>query len=482
MRIQFINPLLGGDYSSLDIAITQLATFLNETTEHQASITDLTFHRRNWQEHVTKNIRKFKPDIIGMSCNTMYMQYVKRIAKFVKEKFDLPVVLGGYHTSIKPMDTLKIPEVKAICIGDGEFALAKFLDNFEKSKSLKGIQGIWAKENGMIIRNKRGCFIKDISQFPVPNWDLWEDLGKYFYFLGMLYMIGSRGCPYRCTYCDAHPLSQAVDGHYYRIYDPKKYANEIIFQWDKYGGKKGMRLAQLFDQVPTLNEKWLKSFCDEYRQNGRPDENKFSMFSRIDNLNEEKIKMLSKSGCAILRMGIESGNDFVRNEVYKKNISKEKIKKVFNLCKQNGVGITGYYMLGGPSETKNTVNETIRLARELNANRSAFFIFKPFTKTGEELIKKYGGKIDQNRWKKADNITYDAVVRLKDLSPKQVELFQKKAYFFTLGKRILRMMGQHPGGYFTGLTDYVTKGLKYGLDIKYLLPYYHIYARDYVLK
>ena len=480
MRIQFINSLLGGDYSALDIAITQLATFINEKTKHRASILDLTFHRREWQKHIHRNINQFKPDVIGMSCNTMYMQYVKTIAKEIKQKYDLPIILGGYHASIKPLETLNIPEATAVCIGDGEFSLAQFLDRYEKGKSAKGITGIWTKENEKIIKNKIGCFIKDIDQFPIPNWDLWHDLKKYFYYLGMLYFIGNRGCPYRCSYCDAHQISQAVEGSYYRLRNPVKYANEILLQWEKYK-KKGMRFAQLFDQVPTLNQKWLKSFCEEYKKQGEP-EYKFSMFSRIDHLNKKKIKMLSKAGCTILRMGVEAGNDFVRNEVYKKNISKEKIKKIFKLCKEYGIGITAYYMVGGPSETKKTIEETIKLARKLNANRSAIFIFKPFTHESEVLIKKYGDKIDEKRWEKADNITYDAVVKLKNLSPRQVELLQYKAYLYTFGKRLIWMIKSNPVSYFTRFTTYVTKGLKDGLDIKYLIPYYHIYGYDYVNK
>jgi len=477
----FINGVLGGDFSALDISITCLATYLNEKTNHSASILDFVFHRRTWKEHLERGIKKFKPDIIGMTTSTLYMQYVKSIAKEIKQKYDLPIILGGYHPSIHPQETLNIPEIAAVCIGDGESSLSELLDRYEKGKSARGIKGIWIKEDGKILKNKIGCFIKDLDQFPTPNWDLWEDLPKYFYYLGMLYFIGNRGCPYRCTYCDAHQVAQAVKGPYYRIRNPVKYADEILFQWEKYKNK-GMRFAQLFDQVPTLNQEWLNSFCTRYRENGNPDEYKFSMFSRIDHLNEEKIKLLAKSGCANLRMGVEAGNDFVRNSVYKKNISKERIEKVFDLCKSYDIGITAFYMIGGPSENRDTVEETIRLARKLNASRSGFFMFKPVTHESEILIKKYGGTIDKNRWTKADNFTYGAVVRLKDLSLKQLELLQYKAYFTTFRKRLGWMVKTNPNAYFTRLATYLTKGLRDGLDIKYLLPYFHIYGYDYVRK
>jgi len=479
MRIQFINPLLGGDFSSLDIAITSLATYLNEKTKHKAAIIDMTFNTRKWQEHLRGNIEKFKPDVIAMSCNTMYMQYVRKIAQEIQDKYKLPIVLGGYHASIHPEDTITVPGTIAVCIGDGEFVLAELLDRLEKGKSLKGLNGMWVKEKGVIIKNERGSFTRNLDDFPIPNWDLWEDIEKYFYYLGMLYIIGTRGCPYRCTYCDAHGISQSVKGPYYRVRDPRAYAKEIAYQWKRYESK-GMRLAQLFDQVLTFDKAWLKEFCEEYRSLLDVNKYKFSAFSRIDNLDEEKIDILSKSGCALLRVGIEAGDDFIRNKIYRKNIKDEQIKNIFKLCKQKGIGFTAFYILGGPAETRKTINTTINLARELDAERSAFFIYKPFTDEGVKQIKEYGGSIDEHLWRAADNITFDAVVKLKDLTPKQVEWLQRKAYFYTFGRRLLRMLARQHIFYFTRLITYMSKGLIDGLDYHYLMPYYHIYGYDNV--
>jgi len=481
MKIQFINALLGGDYSALDISITNLATYINEKTKHDASILDLTFHTKHWKNHINKEIKAFKPNIIGISCNTMYMQYVKRIIKEIKIKYKLPVILGGYHASIKPEETLNLKECDAVCIGDGEFALKEYLDKLEKGKSLKGIKGIWAKYKDKQIKNERGYFIQDINKLPIPNWNLWKDLDKYFYYLGMLYFIGTRGCPYNCSYCDAIGIKEAVNGNYYRIRDPVKYAREIAYQYQKYK-KRNVRLAQLFDQIFTMDKEWIAKFCNEYRKLGLAEEFKFSTFSRIDHLDEEKFKILGKGGCAILRVGVEAGDSFIRNNVYRKRISNKKIKNIFKLGKRYGIKFTAYYILGGPGETRKTINKSIRLAREINAERSAFFIYKPFTEEGVKQIKQFGGRIDEKRWKKADNITYGAVVQLKDLSPSQIESLQIKAYFLTFGKRLLKMIRQQKLKYFYQFFSYISNGIKDGLDMKYLLPYFHIYGYDNVKK
>ncbi|MBU0472489.1 MAG: B12-binding domain-containing radical SAM protein [Nanoarchaeota archaeon] len=481
MKFQFINSFLGGDFSAMDIGITQLATILNKSGKHQASILDFTFHTKHWKKHLHNNIKKFKPDMIGMSCNTLYMQYVKAISKEIKEHYNIPIVVGGYHASIHPEDTISIPDIDFLIVGDGELSLPLLLDVYEKGKDYEKVNGLWYKENGKIKSNSGGCFLKNIDDFPTPNWDLWKDLDKYFYYLGMLYMIGSRGCPYRCTYCDATGIVKAVKGPYYRIRDARSYAKDIASQWEKYE-KRGMRLAQIFDQVFTFSPKWVKEFGREYRQQTDVEKHGFSTFARIDNLDKDRLVELGKSGCKLLRVGIEAGSPYIRNNIYKKHISNTQIRKIFKIAKENGIDFTAFYMIGGPAETKVTINQTIKLARELKAARSAFFIYKPFTQEGMQQIIQHGGIVDEKRWAKADNITFDAVVKLKDIGPRRIELMQYKAYLQTFGPRLLKMIMTDKYRYFTNLTTYMTKGLKDGLDYHYLLPYFHIYGYEWVNK
>lgn len=481
MKIVFINPALGGDFSALDIAITSLATYINERTRHKAKICDLTFHRRVWQPYLDKYIKDTKPDIIGISSTALYVSYVKQIINQIKFHFDIPIILGGYYPSIHPEESLKIKGADFVCIGDGEYSIIKLLDKLENKSDISQINGMWIKDDGRVIKNSGGRFTEDIDNLPITNWDLWEDLDKYFYFLGMLYIIGTRGCPYRCSYCDAVGISEAVEGRYYRVRDPEKYAQEIAFQWGKYKNR-NLRLAQLFDQVFTMDINWLNRFCNEYIRLGLSKELKFSAFSRIDHLDEAKIILLSEAGCVLLRVGIEAGDTFIRNKIYGKNISNEKIRQIFELCRQNKIGFTAFYMLGGPAETRETVNRTIKFARELKAERSAFFIFKPFTKGGIQQIAEHGGRIDVKRWEKADNITFDAVVELKDIKPKQIEYLQKKAYFLTFGRRLINMLTKQKLKYFFRISIYLLRGLYYGLDVRYLVIYYHIYAYDNVYK
>lgn len=481
MKIKFINAVLGGDYSALDIAITVLATVINENTSHEASITDTTFHRRHWRKHLSREIDRDKPDLIAISTNTLHMKYVDMIGAEIKNKYGLPILLGGHHASRFPKETASLPYCDWVIAGDGELTVPEFLDCLEAGHtSFDEIDGICYRKNGELFINEDAKFTEDIDNLPIPDYDLWADLDKYFYFLQMLYLIGSRGCPYKCTYCDAVGIDKAVKKRYFRVRDPRVYAREIAYQWEKYKGR-GVKLAQLFDPVFTFDKQWIVDFCDEYRATGAHKEFRFSAFSRIDNLDEEKIEALGRSGCAILRVGIEAGDENIRNKVYHKYISDDRIKKIFKQCKSAGIRFTGFYILGGPGETKETMNKTIQLARELDAERSAFFIYKPFTEAGINQIMEYGGWINEEKWASADNITFDAVVESPHYTTKEVERLQHKAYFLTfVCRRLLRMIRRHPIMYFVRLFIYITLGKIAGLDHRYLLTYYHIYSYDNV--
>jgi len=466
MKISLISPMLGGDYSALDIAITQLATYLNERTDHDASIIDFTFHRKDWEDHLRRQLFKKRPDITGITVNNLYWGHAKRIADAVKNH-GLEVIAGGYHASIDQNVVLAHPSIDYICMGDGEKPMEGFLDLYE--------------DDWPIPKKFGGTFNQDINSLPIPDWDLWDDLDKYFKYLNMLYVIGSRGCPYRCTFCSAASIQDHVNGSYYRVRDPVDFANELNCLWDRYYMK--FMEFQIFDQIFTADRRWVKAFTDEYKKLGLHEEVGYSVFSRIDHLNKRKINMLAKSNCNTMRVGVESGNDHIRNNVYGKNLSKKQIRSVFAMCDDAGINLTAFYMLGGPQETKDTLWETLKFAWELGSRRSAFFVYKPFAGTeSAELVAQMGGTVSEEFAESKDNITFGAVVDYPDMSAKYVERFQFLSYALTAGRRGVEMLFSHPHWYPFSLAKYVYDGVRDGLDWHYLLPYYHIYHSKNILR
>lgn len=480
LRILFVNGVLEGDFSALDIGVTVLATFVNRMSPHRAEVCDLTFHSRDWERHLQDRIAGMRPDVVALSCNTMYMKYVRRIVAQVRRVTTVPVLLGGHHATVSPEDAFAIPGVGAVIRGDGEDALVEYLDRLQGGGGFDGVPGLWVKTgDGTEIRNEGVGYTADLDRLPWLDWDLWEDLDRYLYFFGMLYVQGSRGCPYQCTFCDAQGYAGALKkaGRYFRLRSPEAFAQELAHYHERYANR-GLRLFQVFDPVFTMDDRWLEAFCAEYRRLGLADRIRFSAFSRIDHLTEDKIRLLARSGCGLLRVGIESGNDRIRMEVFRKRIDTERIRRINRLAREHGIHFTAFYILGGPEETRGTFCETIRLAWELDAARSAFFVYKPFTEEGRAQFEGTGGGVDERRYEAANNITWGGTTFGKDWGPRTVEAYQFVAYALTFGRRWVRMVGRRRMGYLKALVPYMARGLVAGLDWRYLMMYFHIYEGD----
>ncbi len=456
------------------MGITYLATYLNTRTRHQAQIIDLTYHRRDWQPYLKKKIEEFSPDAIGISVVSMFMQYTRQIAKEIKTHYDLPIILGGYHATLCPDDCISLNEVKAICIGDGEYALTEYLDALEEKRTAEGARGMWAKENGHLIKNQLRELIQDTGSLPMPDYDYWEDLDKFIFYTGVIYFIGTRGCPYTCTYCSEFPMRKATPGKHFRVRDPRAYAREIKLQWEKYKDR-GMKVAHTFDPVFTFDKKWLREFSEEYINIGLSKILPFSCFCRADTIDEEKVELLAAANCKVARIGIEAGNERIRFEVYDKRIPDEQYRKVFRWLHKKGIAVTGYNILGGPGETMQTMLDTFNLARELDVDRPIFFTYRPLPKTeGAKLVTKLGGKIDQDTWEDIDSLHQKSNVYTSSLTPTQIVWFRRACLLYFTTKRALILIGKQRHRFFINLAKYLYRGYKDGISMQYVLGYFMV--------
>lgn len=478
MRISLINPNLSGDVSILDMGLTYLATYINERTSHQASIIDFTFHRKNWPRYMDMQIKKYQPDLIGITCTSLYMHYVKAMAKYIKEKFSLPIVVGGYHSSLETDDTLSIREIDAACIGDGEYALAGYMDALEGRRPLEGIDGMWIKQNGNIIRNKIVPLIQDIDNLPIPNYDLWEDIDEYLFFNNLLYFIGTRCCPYNCSYCSELPMRQRIPGKQFRKRDPRAFAQEIKYQYNKYKDRH-MHMAHTFDPVFTFDINWLKDFADEYLKTGISNRLAVSCFSRGDLIDEERIRYFAKASGKIIRIGIEAGNYHIRKDIYDKDITNEEFIEGIKICKKYGLRITGYYILGGPGEDIHTLNDTFNLAKILDVDRPVFFIYQPLPKTkAREKLMELGGGILTEKMEHIDSLHHASAIQTKDLKPITIQLFQYKCFLYFIGKRIIRLLIKQKFRLIKNFIIYFIRARKNDVPLWYTAAYFLICCEE----
>lgn len=366
MKIAIIFPNLNGSPQTLDLGVAYLATYIAEKTKHEVKVIDTTFHSRHWRKHVRKQVEEFKPDVIGFSVLSVLWDHTQEIARDIRSYHPVPYIIGGYQAILAPEETIESDLADAICTGEGELTLTEYLDAMEAGRSLQGIQGIWYKENGQIIKNEKRPAIPSLDSLPFPNWDLFEDIDKYLFFLGRLYCIGTRGCPYRCTFCAETSLESAhiFGGNRWRERSPENYVAEIAHQYEKYKNR-GMIGAHLFDTVFSFNDKWLDTWVEAYQARGLHKKLPFTIFVRPDkhNASPKKIATLAAAGCAQVRMGIESGNDDVRlSELRKPGCTNNGIYSITAKLSEHGILAKTYSIIGFPHDTKESIRKTIRFA------------------------------------------------------------------------------------------------------------------------
>ena len=475
MRMSVISPNLSGCCSILDIGVTCLATYLNQRTQHKANILDYTFKTRYWKEYLKAELDKFKPDVIGITTTSLFMRYVRMTIEEIRKEYSqsVPIVLGGYHTTLNPDSAIGESGVDAIVHGEGEFIITDYLDALSKGQPLDGITGLWYKKDGKVYKNPKRGWIEDIDSLPIPDYDLWEDIDKYFYFISQLWFMGTRGCPFKCTNCSEEPMSRALPGKRFRIRDPRGYVQEIKHQWSKYKHR-GFRMAHPFDAVFTANLNWVKEFCDEYKKQGLAAKLPFSVFTHGATSQEEKVKALAEAGCREVRIGIESGNERVRNEVYGKHATNAQLRESFKFFRMYGINTIAYNMLGGPTETKEMLWETYRFNKELDPNKPIFFIFRPLPGTDIiNMVDGLGEEIDAAAMShEIDTLHWGAALKSNKRSESFVEYFQLRCFAYFVSRRIWRLVKKQKLRFFINMARYMYRARKLNLDMRIAFAYF----------
>jgi anaerobic magnesium-protoporphyrin IX monomethyl ester cyclase len=475
MKISVISPNLSGCCSVLDIGVTCLATYINERTGHKADIIDYTFKTKHWKAYLKNKLEESKPDVIGITTTSLFMRYVRMTIEEIRKEYSatVPIVLGGYHTTLNPESAIQENGVDAIVLGEGEYILSDYLDVLSQGKSLDGITGLWYKKGKEIFKNPKRPWIENIDSLPVPDYDLWEDIDKYFYFVGQLWFMGTRGCPFKCTNCSEEPMNKAIPGNRFRMRDPKGYVQEIKHQWLKYKDR-GFRMAHPFDAVFTSNSKWVRDFCEEYKAQGLAGKLPFSVFTHGATSQEEKVKTLAEAGCKEVRIGIESGSERVRNEVYGKHATNEQIRDAFRNFHKHRLNVIAYNMLGGPTENKEILWQTYDFNKELQPEKPIFFIFRPLP--GTDIISQMGDlgeEIDSSAMShEIDNLHWGAALKSKNRSEKYVEYFQLRCFLYFVTRRVWRLVKKQKLRFFINLIKYMRTAGNYNLDMRIAFAYF----------
>ena len=434
MNILLIEPNIEGYALMPSMSLAILKAFINEKTKHKAEIADFIFHKKDWKKYLKERIEKFKPDLIGFSVLSFNYLQASKMAEFIKENYNIiKIIFGGVHVTLMPEEVIENKDVDIVCIGEGEYVLKEILD---KELDCKDVNGIWYKKDGKIIKNKDRKLTENLDKLPYPDWDDFE-LKKYFLINdNHLPIMASRGCPYNCTYCSNHALKKKLIGKYVRFRSVDNVIKEIELRIKQYYGI-GMRYLFFYDDTFILNKDFVLEFCRKFKEKGFDKKIKWNINVRANLVDEEIIKNLKEASCYEVRMGIEAGNEDIRNNLYKRGMTEEQIYNSIKIIKKYGLHLRVQFIVGAPYDSIETMNESYKMARKINADYTLFPILMPLPATEIKEVCEKENLIEKKGFKDSYIMFTSPVSRTKYATRKDIKRVVNKVRNYQIKKVLL---------------------------------------------
>lgn len=319
-------------------------------------------------------INQEKPDLIAFSSTTNMFSYVEKYAAYAKNNFDFLVLCGGVHPTLDPEGSINSNVIDIICVGEGEEAIVELCDRIEKNKDYTDIRNLWVKKDNKIYKNPLRPLKENLDELPVADRDIFDYKNLEDAKLERAVFMASRGCPYECSFCSNHQLKKIYPGRYVRF----RSVDNVLEEVKKVIENQKPKYVVFHDDILTLNKKWLKEFTTKWKEEVKLP---FSCNSRVDLLDESSVKMLKEANCFEISMGVESGNDYIREKVLNRRMKREDIINAFNLCRKYGISTVSYNMIGLPFEDMSKILDTIKLNALINPTNLQVSIFYPYPHT-----------------------------------------------------------------------------------------------------
>jgi len=357
------------------LGLAYLGAFLREKN-HKVQIIDANLQHifyQNISDHFS-----FDPDIVGFSANILTYKEAIRSAAMIRSKYkEALIVLGGPHASTLPEYILKKNNcIDAIVRGEGEESFLEIADSITEDDVFKNIKGVGYRKGADVIINERRPLLEDLDQLPFPAYDLLPPLKKYksrSRSEPVGHILTSRGCPARCTYC------YRTFGFKWREFSPQRVIDEIVFIKEKYHIKQ----LDILDDNFTFNIDRASQILDMIIEKNLNLKINLQIGIRVDRINEGLLKKMKKAGVFKMGFGVESGDVDVLKRI-KKGIQLRKAEDLVKTARSLGITTHGYFMIGFPFDTKESIRRTIEFAIKLNPHYASFSVCTPLP--GTELF------------------------------------------------------------------------------------------------
>lgn len=378
LKISLINPPQHTRYPQPPIGLAVIAGVL-ERAGHQVSVLDANALGITPEE---ANNRVDSADVVGLTAMTPTISIAIDFARCLKQANPArTIILGGTHATLLPEETLAAsPDIDIIVRGEGEETIVELLQALEDNQQLENIPGISYRSGSEIVTTKPRKSVTDIDALPFPAYHRLPQKkyrphpphGRSMPFAAI---VTSRGCPYRCAYC-----SKPVFGNKFRAQSPARVIDEIAYLRERFAVKE----IAFYDDSFTLDKERVQAITQKII--GSKIKIGWTCETRVNLVDKNILRNMKRAGCYAVAYGIESASPQIIKMLHK-DTTLEQVEEAVKISHDVGLQVIGYFMLGSPGETPETIRQTIDLAQRLKVDFAQFSVTTPFP--GTELYDIY---------------------------------------------------------------------------------------------
>jgi len=374
LRTYFIYTNVNGFHE--DIFSFGLASIVAMTKRHGHDAKWVTVKTKADYKWVLDEIKSYKPHVVGFTAVSSQFSFVKELSKAIKESDPkILTVCGGVHPTIAPTCLVDAKYLDSIFVGEADFAFAEFLEKVDAGEDYKTTDNLAYVIDGKLIRNQLKKNIPELDVLPFGD----RETGSFqetLKSIGYAPYLFARGCPYSCTYCSNQAIAEAygIPKNYARYRSAESSIQEIEYAMERYP----VKAVYVGDDIFGLNKKWREEFCTKYKERINLD---FYCLLRPDLVNKAFLELLAYAGCKSISLGLEAGNEHVRNNIMNRRMTQETIIRAFKLVHSYGIQTNAINIIGTPGENDAAIWDTIKLNRLVKPTSTGANIFYPYEGT-----------------------------------------------------------------------------------------------------
>jgi len=346
-----------------------------------------------WNDYLD-DLKAFNPDTVVVKTTLATLEGDLRACKTAKECAPEVTTIGVGESLALQSDRILAADstLDVVVVGEPEPTLAEMVG----ATDLSVVAGLnyRATQDGQpgIVSTAPRPILDDLDSLPYPARDLLDNARYRSPETGHLLTVihAHRGCPFHCIFCPAGALSN----YRVRYRSPENVVGEI----EQCARDFGIREFLFHGDTFTINRQWLVELCRRIVE--KQLEIRWGCNSRVDTMDDERAEWMRRAGCWVVAFGVESGSQELLDKM-KKGARVEQARHAIEVCRRHGLRTHAFYVIGLPWESRTTLEETFRLARELDTDFFDFNIAYPLPGTEYYEIARAEGLLDEAEYAEA---------------------------------------------------------------------------------